>query len=124
MKLQLQPRGSKICGQCCVAMVAGVDVRQSIAQIGHMHGTSARELGTALRALGHQAQFKLTGFKKEESLPRLCILKQIWTGREQGHWVVYHEGTVYCPGHGQYAYADAVALTGGRFTSYLKITYF
>lgn len=124
MRLQLQPRGSKICGHCCVAMVAGVKLQQVIAQVGHMHGTSAREVGLALRAFGHQAQFKLTTFKNEASLPTLCILKQMWANSEQSHWVVYNAGTIYCPGHGQYAFADAVATTGGRFTSYLKLTFF
>jgi len=68
MNLQRQPRGSKICGHCCVAMVTGASLQEVIAQVGHRHGTSARELGMALRAFGLQAQFKLTGFKKQESL--------------------------------------------------------
>ncbi|MDB5270083.1 MAG: hypothetical protein JWP58_3123 [Hymenobacter sp.] len=124
MHLQRQPRGSKICGHCCVAMVTGASLQEVIAQVGHRHGTSARELGTALRAFGHQAHFKLTGFKKEASLPPRCILKQLWTSGEPGHWVVYDAGTIYCPGHGTYPYAEAVARTGGRFTAYLKLTFF
>ena len=105
-------------------MIADVELPKVIAQFGHMRGTSAREVGMALRAFGYQAQFKLTPFKQEAALPRLCLLKQTWSHREQGHWVVYDNGTIYCPGHGLYAFGDALALTGGRFTSYLKLTFF
>jgi hypothetical protein len=105
-------------------MLAGVNLEESVKVFGHTKGTTTRALAKALWFLGLESCFRLIPFKKESTLPRLCILKQVWPGERNWHWVVYNNGLIYCPTNGIYEYADGQAYTGGKFTSYLSLTFF
>ena len=47
-----QPEGSNLCGQACVAMLAGVTLAEAIRATGTRGRTSTRHVTHALRALG------------------------------------------------------------------------
>ena len=120
MKLILQPEGSTICGQCCVAMVVGKPLKSVLATFCRGgRGTSPRIVRWVLNYYRYTPAPGLRKFKVQWELPPLCILKLTYTFRETGHWVVYNHGQIYCPGHGVCDYDEYEALSGGRLTHYL-----
>lgn len=48
MKLVLQPKGSSLCGQCCIAMLMDISLEEAIKLVGHNGITSDRDLLTVL----------------------------------------------------------------------------
>jgi hypothetical protein len=104
-------------------MIAGIGLEESIKAFGHKKGTRTKEVARALWFLYSEASLRLRPFKKQESLPNICILKQSLPGTRNWHWVVYNNGLIYCPTYGIYSYADGQPLTGGKFTSYLRLKF-
>ena len=98
MELIIQPEGSYKCAQCCVAMVAGVSLKQSIQAFGLSHATNLYALRNALKKLGFRAAEKYESFgRKEKRLPRTCLLRLKWPKQKLGHVVVFQKGRVYDP---------------------------
>lgn len=122
MKLHLQPKGSTVCGQHCVAMLAGITPAQSIAEFGTTNGTTTRQLATVLSRYGYRPANELRTFSDQATLPRLCVLKLNYGKDKNWHWVVYKDGLIYCPGLGIYDYKDVKEKNNGaEFTSYLEL---
>lgn len=120
MKLIVQPMGSKLCGQCVVAMAAGVTLKKAIEVVGHERGTYPKELARALRRFGIKVpRNRLVRFRGG-SLPRRCAIKVHledakgqWT-----HWMLVWDGSIYDPGdHGKAYWLNR----NPRVTSYLEI---
>ena len=44
MDLILQPVGSNMCGQACIAMIAGISIEEAVKAVGHRHSTKTREI--------------------------------------------------------------------------------
>lgn len=104
MEILLQPTKSRTCGQHCVAMVAGISVLESIELFGHKNGTTPKMVSEVFKKLGYkQAKRKLFNFAYEKQLPKVCLLCIHWD-KSGGHWVVYNNGDIYCPGKGIYKY--------------------
>ena len=122
MKLILQPEGSTICGQCCVAMIVGVPLKSCLNVFCHDWATSAKVVRWALKYYHYTPHKRLLRFKSEADLPALCILKLAYRFQKMGHWVVYNAGQVYCPTHGIHDYGQYEAVSGGTFTHYLGFT--
>jgi len=118
MKLIIQPEGSFVCGQCCVAMLVGVSLNSCLTVFCHDWEASPRAVRWALKYYHYQPHKRLLRFKKQAQLPALCLLRSKYTG----HWVVYDTGDIYCPVHGIYNYDDYEELTGGLLTHYLSFT--
>lgn len=87
-----------LCGQACVAMLAGVTVDEVIELINNDKGTSKKELSTALNHYGIQHAKTMTKYQPEIILPDLCLLKLLLPG--YGHWAVYYKGIFYDPEFG------------------------
>jgi hypothetical protein len=85
IKYQYQPPGSSLCGQTCVAMIAGITLEESIEAFrGKKGGTRTKEVVAALRKLGiNCGDPPLTRIKSQE-LPDTCIvgLKKEIQGRK------------------------------------------
>jgi hypothetical protein len=93
-----QPSGSSICGHCCVAMVLGVQVDKIIQEIGHKHGTKAKELVGVLRnhGVGCAPKRKVwTG--KNGPLPERAILSVSGQSHSRYHWVLLWDNEVHDP---------------------------
>jgi hypothetical protein len=122
MELVEQPPGSYKCTQACVAMVAGVSLKQSIKAFGLEHATNLYALRNALKKLGFDSAEKYYCFgKKPKRLPSTCILRLVWPKRKVGHCVVWHDGQVYDPGYGIHDFEEL--LLGGKVSiTYLRIT--
>lgn len=120
LQLVLQKPGSFNCGQCCVAMVAGIDRKASCKVFGTKGVTTTKSVHRALTKLGYQVNERLTTFRSESALPSTCMLRLSYPKSVQhyGHWVVYHQGLIYCPSQGVYPYA-ALGQGSAKATSYL-----
>ncbi len=119
ISLILQPQGSALCGQCCVAMAAGVPLEAAIAAVGHAkpRGTKTRELVAALRKLGVPAAERLKRTRKDLPVPPCprAILRTERTVARRWHWLLHWDGLTYDPA-GRYPEYD-----GWRITSYLEL---
>lgn len=125
VELVLQKPGSFNCGQCCVAMLAGITRKQANKAFGTKGGTTTKMVVRALKKLGLAPADKLQTFRREASLPARCILVLRYpkTVQHYGHWVVYCQGLIYCPSLGIYPFAEIAAQgRGAKCTSYLAVT--
>lgn len=123
MKLVAQPQGSSLCGQCCVAMAAGVSLTRAKEIIGHDSGTTTREVITALRALGlNCADRMVRPSRQRPNLPARAILaihrpknpdeKRL----AKWHWMLTWDGVIYDPDN---RWPDG--YQNWKITSYLEI---
>ena len=118
MKILLQPEGSSLCGQACVAMLAGITLEESIKVFGSRAGTSTKQVVEALRSLGVKCADGLTRITKSRGKSEACMVVQHFDGAKHTHWVVYLNGLYYDPSIGIIfpGYPDFV-----RETSFLEI---
>lgn len=119
IKYVTQPLGSALCGQTCVAMIAGISLEESIDVFGKRGETETRDLVAALRKLNIRCGDKLIRRKKGRDLPECCIVVVHFPGApmRHWHWVVYYKGLYYDPDTGiGMLYRPEV-----RITSYLPI---
>lgn len=117
MKLVRQPENSSLCGQACVATIAGVSLEESIAAFnGTRGGTRTKQVVEALRKLNISCGDKLVSLKKGIK-PPVCIAKLHFNDCKFTHWTVYYCGLYLDPDIGVLTgYCDGV-----RETSYLPI---
>lgn len=123
MELVTQPPGSTLCGQACVAMLAGVTLKASCKAFGHKCATTLFAARRALKKLGIDSAEKCQAFGKDPArLPATCLL--LLTYAEAfgglGHWVVWHKGQVYDPAGRIYPF-EQLLLTAKSIT-HLAIT--
>lgn len=127
IKPVLQPDGSSLCGQACVAMAAGVSLKRAIEAVGHekKRGTYTREVIAALRSLDIQcADACRKVSRKRPVLPRrglVVIHRPKLEGRRrsnQWHWLLTWDGKIYDPSGWEWpdGYKD------WKITSYLEIS--
>ena len=92
-----------LCGQSCIAMLAGVTVDEIIDVIKTNKGTSKQDLKKALNYYGIQYAPTSTRFDENIALPDLCVLRMMVNksnGEEYGHWGLYYNGIYYDPEFG------------------------
>lgn len=117
MRLVRQPDDSALCGQCVVAMAAGVSLDRAISAVGHRkkRGTWTREIVAGLRALGVGCSERLRRVSRNKPvLPQRAVLC-ITNGGRKWHWMLTWDGEIYDPEARWPDYA------GWRITSYLEI---
>lgn len=120
MNLIQQPWDSKLCGHCCVAMVAGVSLAKVIGAIGHLEGTKTKEIVSALEAFGVGVK-KLKVGKPPKGALSIVKAWPINQKKSRGwHWVVIDQrGKMLDPSSGNLSHI----LYNERYklTSYLEI---
>ena len=87
-----------LCGQACVAMVAGVTVDDVINILQNDKGTSKKELSTALTHYGISHAKTMVKVDANTILPEKCLLKLLLPG--YSHWALYYKGVFYDPEFG------------------------
>lgn len=98
----VQPEYSYLCGQTCVAMVAGMTIEQSVLLFGHSKGTRTNELVCILQWLGYNCDTRLRVVgSKAQQIPERSILNIDFyvAGRKTpfGHWALFWDGVFYDP---------------------------
>jgi len=115
MKLVRQPEGSSLCGQACVATIAGVSLEESIRAFdGTRGGTRTKQVINAFRKFGIACGDKLLRITKKQNKTSTCIVTLHFDGCKGKHWVVYHEGRYLDP--------DVGIVT--KYPSYVRETSF
>ena len=120
-KLILQPEGSSLCGQCCVAMAAGISLRRAIEVMGHDGETQTSDVVVALRLLGLGCAPRLRRIARAKPVipARAIVVIHRPSGEsrsERAHWMYHYRGKILDPGG---RWPDGYA--NWRMTSYLEI---
>jgi len=118
VKLVTQPQNSNLCGQACVATIAGKSIEDSIKAFGGKSGkTRTRDVVYALHTLGVECGDKLTRISKKTGKTNCCIVKLHFDNTKNTHWTVFYNGLFYDPALGILKdYSE-----GTRQTSFLPI---
>lgn len=120
-----QPEGSALCGQACVAMVAGVSLERAIGVVGHQRGTHTRDIVRGLRCLKVVSSGKLRRISRARPvIPNRAIVAIVYyamrpdgtRGQRYAHWLLSWDGVIYDPGE-----AWPERYVGWTMTSYLEI---
>lgn len=97
MKLIVQPNGST-CGQCCVAMAAGVPLESVLAFAGD-EGMTTEDVVEALRFFGLRCADRLRPVRSAlpERVSRAILHTRQRYKRSSGHWTLLWDGGVFDP---------------------------
>lgn len=87
-----------LCGQACVAMLAGVSVDEVIEVMQNDKGTGKKDIERALNHYGIGQAKTMTKADNNSVLPKVCILKVLLP--KYGHWILYYDGKYYDPEFG------------------------
>lgn len=120
MKIVSQPKGSYVCGQCCIAMIRGITLEQAIEYIGKKGKTTVDDL---VRGLDHRVwNENLIRISKDNLLPKSCIVRVRWN-KGGSHWVVRDNKWIYDPAVGKINLSDYLKLNDkiGKFSSYVEL---
>jgi hypothetical protein len=122
MKHLKQPRGSSLCGQACVAMVAECSLVDAVAAVKRVGGTRTKDLVRGLKAYGFSVHGRLIPWRGEP-LPKLAIVKVKFPRRARFHWVLVRKDFVFDPlRRGPTVFHPALwRERKGRVTAYLPI---
>lgn len=104
-----------LCGQACVAMLAGVSVEDVVAVMENDKGTGKKDIEKALNHYGISQAKTMTKADNNTVLPKVCILKVLLP--KYGHWILYYDGKYYDP---EFGLTDTL-YPKARIQYYLKI---
>lgn len=104
-----------LCGQACVAMLAGVTVEEVVSVMKNDRGTGKKDIEKALKHYGISQAKTMTRADNNSVLPKVCILKVLLP--QYGHWILYYDGKYYDPEFGMMEELYHKA----RIQSYLEI---
>lgn len=101
-RLVLQPEGSALCGQCCVAMAAGVSLRRVIKLMGDSPaGVGTAEIRLALDSFGLKCapRMRVVKDKLGPVQVRRALLHTVQrVPSTVNHWTLLWDGGVFDPG--------------------------
>lgn len=115
MRYVRQPEGSSLCGQACVAMLAGISLEESIAIFGSRGSTTTKQVVAVLDKLGIPNAGILTRLKKGVEKTPTCLVVLHFKGENHTHWTIWHRGVFWDP---------AVGVFGGYNAEYVRQTSF
>ena len=99
IEIQYIPQPTEyLCGQACVAMIAGVSVEDVIRVMNNDKSTGKKDIERALDHYGIRQAKTMTKADNGTPLPSACILKVLVSG--YSHWILYYHGKYYDPEFG------------------------
>lgn len=104
-----------LCGQACVAMLAGVTVEEVVSVMKNDKGTGKKDIEAALNHYGIKQAKTMTKADNTSVLPKACILKVLLP--KYAHWILYYDGKYYDP---EFGLTDTL-YQKARIQSYLEI---
>lgn len=103
MKLILQPKGSSLCGQCCIAMLLDITIEEAIRLVGHDGISSNEDLLNVLetkypnvKTNEFYGRIKNRNYKVKKSRTYLCKHRNP-KKEEQEHWTICYQGVIMDP---------------------------
>ena len=116
MKLVLQPT-SETCGQACIAMITGKDIKQVIKDMKTSGPTSVGQLIEILDFYGVKHADRNTRISKKNPVPYKYSILTVHTNEGYTHWTLLFDNIYFDPEFGlikgEYSY--------GKITSFLAI---
>ncbi|GAG78734.1 unnamed protein product [marine sediment metagenome] len=94
-----QPDNSNLCGQACVAMIAGISLDESIKLFNSRGTTTTKNIYYALWKRGISCSDKAVRIKNDNK-PELCIVLIHCTGCKNTHWCIWNNNKYYDPVRG------------------------
>ena len=105
-----------LCGQACVAMIAGVSVEDVIRVMNNNDkSTGKKDIERALEHYGIRQAKTMTKADNRTPLPPVCILKVLLPG--YSHWILYAHGKYYDP---EFGLSDEL-YSKAKIQSYLEL---
>ena len=104
-----------LCGQACVAMIAGVSVDDVIRVMNNDQATGKKDIERALDHYGIRQAKTMAKADNNTPLPPVCILKVLLPG--YSHWVLFYHGKYYDP---EFGLTDEL-YGKARIQSYLEL---
>jgi hypothetical protein len=86
-----QPEKSSLCGQTCVAMIAGVTLEKSLEVFGTKGGTKPKQLIDTLKVLGVNCGDSLVKIIRVISKPPICIVRLHFKESKHTHWTIWYK---------------------------------
>jgi len=111
-----QPDNSNLCGQACVAMIAGISLNESIKLFGSKGKTGTKSIYFALQKRGISCSDKAVRIKNNNK-PEFCIVIIHYTGYKYMHWCIWNDNKYYDPAYG----IKKKLVSFERETSFIKI---
>lgn len=111
-----QPDNSNLCGQACVAMIAGISLNESIKLFNSKGTTNTKKVYYALQKRGISCSNKAVRIKKNNK-PKLCMVIIHYSGCKNTHWCIWNKNKYYDPVRGIRKELDSFE----RETSFIKI---
>lgn len=106
MTLVIQPPRSKICGQCAMAMITGVDVAEIVSQT-ELHPSGGTSISTRDKVLREHFEEVVTKWdvdnRKAIDLSGKGLLMLQYGRSMSGHALAFREGKIYDPAGRFYA---------------------
>lgn len=100
MKLVLQPKGSSLCGQCCIAMLLNISLEEAIKLVGHNGISSNEDLLKCFDQFIKDRNFYGSVYKLDKSISigfiYLCKHKNPKNSSQQ-HWTIFNRGVIMDP---------------------------
>ncbi len=117
MKLVRQPKGSKLCGQACIATVCNITLEEAIELVGTKGRTNTKQLKAALGAKGiKHGDRRIRGFPLGSAL----LFWKSHSIPSRNHWTVWYNEKYYDPVAGVFRRVPN-HLRESRVTSYLRL---
>lgn len=92
-----QPRGSNLCGQTCLAMLAKTSVEAVYQILPKPSGINMLDMICGLQYYGFPILLAETGLRPNHPLPNNAMMGMGWWEVEQSHWLLRINRQVYNP---------------------------
>lgn len=102
IKLVRQPTGTNLCGQACVATIAGIELDAARKACGTSGKTDGTHLRSALRSLGFTVGERMKKGRPINLTNQLAVLKYQDDKKSLRHWVVFDGRKYYDPAAGTF----------------------
>jgi len=113
-----QPPASNLCGQTCVAMLAGVTINDVASFLGTEGCTNWWHLIKTLRNFGIECADRMVRYRPSQELPTVCIVRIHFADvKNLSHYIVFYNDRWHDPDGG----ITQKLSSHIRVTSYLEI---
>lgn len=90
----IQPENTPLCGQCCIATLLNITLKEAIKLIGHSHSTKRREI---LKHIPHKKiRYGKPKHRRPQNFTALCTAIPPHSNNVKNfHWLIFNNGKYY-----------------------------